>query len=432
MIVENRCGLVFHRVGTGKTRIALETFATLQQRLKWVNPCVSLVVCRRKAFMDWRQEIIKLGHDWNIVEDDLEMIRKKQNFLNRPTILLVSHAMLPKIWEYVLSYSYWVRMMIVDEGYLLKNPRAKMSRACNKIAKEVHVSVILSGSIMTARDPTDVYGQAFAINRHKHLANSLTGFRSEYLTKFTLRPKPGAYENILKKLSSITDVYFPTNNTRRIKEQVFTIPATKEQTAAFASLREWYELEDLGIELTNVLQVANKIQTISNGWVKDNDGNFISIKSNKPEHLLSVVEELREQGERVLIWCAFVHDVDMLRSYLPFATLQMSSQHDFDLDDWKSGKTTVAIATEASGSSINHFADTAYAIYFSMDAKWLNLQQSMGRTNRRSSQHSTCFYYYLQVEGSLDSRIYHLAKTSQRTEDKLVLLGELKHWLQNK
>ena len=64
-LVDARGGLILHRVGTGKTRIAIEVFATLQKELKWSPPCICLVICRRAAFNDWRNEIRKLSYDWH-------------------------------------------------------------------------------------------------------------------------------------------------------------------------------------------------------------------------------------------------------------------------------------------------------------------------------------------------------------------------------
>jgi hypothetical protein len=107
----------------------------------------------------------------------------------------------------------------------------------------------------------------------------------------------------------------------------------------------------------------------------------------------------------------------------------MLGGQDFDLERWRSGSVSVCLATEASGSSVNHFDQTAYAIYFSANYKWLDMQQSRGRTDRKSSRHSDVFYKYLQVEGSMDSHVYRSALASGEREARLIMQSGLKDWL---
>src|SRR5678816_1918843 len=56
-LVRSRGGIVWWKVGEGKTRIALFMFAALQNAYHWSLPSVCLVVCRRSAFFDWSDEI---------------------------------------------------------------------------------------------------------------------------------------------------------------------------------------------------------------------------------------------------------------------------------------------------------------------------------------------------------------------------------------
>ncbi len=433
-----RGGLVFWKVGTGKTRIGLEAFATLQKVYKWPNPCIVLVVCKPKCFYDWRQETIKLGLDWVVLENDYCPLPDEVliNMQAKPTMLLVSHAMLAKMAEH-LNRNPNIRCVIIDDGYLFKNPRAEKTKAANKLTLS-RKGILLSGSVMTQRDITDIYGQAFAVNQHRRIAPNLTKFRTNYLhcnmdSGYPIySPRKGSYANIINALGDAADFYFPPNAERKIHHQIITIPATDKQRKIFYDLKQWYEAMDYNLELENGLQVALHIQRAANGWILDDNGCFHLISNNKIQRTVELVDEIIAGGESCVIWCAFTRDVDLLAHEMPFATLQMSSRHPFDLDAWKAGKTKVCIATEASGVGVNHFEQTPYAIYFSMDWKWLDLQQSRGRTDRKSSKHLECFYYYLQTQGSLDRRIYNVATDSGNRELTLVKQGEIANWLKEK
>lgn len=435
-LVKSRGGLVLNRVGSGKTRTSIEIFATLQKELKWELPCVCLVVCRRLAFHDWRTEIRKIGYDWHIYEDEIGTLMPPERLLN-PCFLFLSEGMLAKK-GLELSKDRRIKFVILDEGYLYKNHKSAKGKAANTLTK-TKKSLILSGSVMTAKNLGDVWGIALAVNKHRAIAPCRTKFVEEYLhcdmsSPFpSYYPKPGAYKKLMDKIEFCTDVYFPANNKRKITEQIIRVPATPEQLRAFKELKSDYGSTELQLEFNSILAVTAKVQQIANGWVEDKNGRIRYIPSNKVEAVCAKIEELYECGERVVVWCAFRNDVALLASKLKFATLQMLGGQKFDTEAWATDRYRVCLATEASGSSVNHFANTPYAIYFSTNYKWLDLQQSMGRTDRgAASRHAECFYYFYQVEKSLDAFILHTAKTSGRKELTLIKHGEVNAWLKNK
>lgn len=439
-LVKSRGGLLFWKVGTGKTRVGIEIFATLQKVYKWPNPCICLFVCKPKCFHDIRKETVKIGFDCVILENDYEcpaQVRSQMD--NRPTLLLVSHAMLGKKLSY-LSQNKSIRMVLLDDGYLFKNPRSEKSKAAQRLTIDRR-AVLMSGSVMTQRDLTDIYGQAMAVNQHRRIAPNLTKFQTEYFNHMRagrdkgfpiMSPKKGSYERIVKALGDCVSFYFPVNSERKIHHQVVEVPATPEQTQMFEELREWYSVESLNVELDYALQVSQRVQQVSNGWIQGEHGNPINIPNNKVGRTIELVTEILAEGGRCIIYCAFRQDVKMLTDLLPFATLQMLGGQQFDLEAWQSGRFSVVVATEASAVGFNHFEQVPYAIYFSMDWAWLHLQQSRGRHDRRASKHKEVFYYYMQTQGGLDAKIYDMASGAGNRENTLVKIGEVKDWVQRK
>lgn len=437
-LVKSRGGLLFWKVGTGKTRVALEVFATLQKVYKWPNPCICLFVCKPKCFFDIRHETVKIGFDCIILENDYEVPEQVWGQMHtKPTLLLVSHAMLAKRLHY-LDRNRQIRMVLLDDGYLFKNPRVEKTKAANRLTVSRR-AVLMSGSVMTQQDTTDIYGQAFAVNQHRRIAPNLTKFRSAFFNHMRvggedkkwpiMSPRKGSYGEIVKALGDCANFYFPENSQRKVHHQIIEVPATPEQTKIFTELREWYSVDDLNLEFDYALQVSLNVQRVSNGWIKGEHGEPRIVKNHKVGRLIELVEDILAAGERCIIWCAFTRDVEMLKKLLPFATLQMSSHHKFNLTDWQSGRFPVVIATEASGVGFNHFEQVPYAIYFSMGWKWLDLQQSRGRNDRTASRHSEVFYYYLQTQGGLDADIYLTASRSEAAETKLIQWGMVKDWV---
>lgn len=429
-MVHNRGGLVWWRVGEGKTRIALYTFACLQNIYRWSLPSICLVICRRRAFYDWTEEIRRLWPDASVYPDQVPVYPPG----GAPVFLLVSHAEVSKRLE-ALSDNKLIRFVVLDELWLYANHKSTRSKGVYKLTVG-RKAVGLSGTVMKARDTTEVFCQAKAVQKHRWLASTLTKFKEEFQTTdpWALNKewgktitKPGAYPEIMRRLNTAVDVYFP-KSTRLIHEQYHTIPATPQQLKHFRDLKDEYYLPEFDMEFDHAITTSIKAQQISNGWLKVDDDDYRRIPSNKPGKLEDELSDILKSGARAVVWCAFRYDVKMLAKLLPFASMQMLGGSDFDVDRWHNDSVRLCLATEASGSSVNYFQDTPYALYFSSNAKWLDMQQSRGRTDRKSSRHKSCFYKYLQVAGSLDSHIFNCAMASGRAERKLLTAG-VKNWL---
>lgn len=449
-IVRSRGGIAWWKPGAGKTRIGIKWFDEMRKIYKNEFPCVCMVALKRTAFIDFRLELGKLDYDCVILEDDLDDIPQLTQIamLQKPTLLLISSAMLTKSVPSLLV-DRRVKYGILDELHMFKNPTAIRSKAAQKFSLN-RKTIGLSGSIMTKNNIEDVYGQLQAVQKHRYVAANMTDFRDKFLNmkmkelksghKYPWRfPKAGAYRRIMDLCKDCVHVYDPPKGARKVEIQILSVPATKQQIKAFADLRKWMEVELQDgriIEYNSKLEVALKIQQIANGWLGHDGMVQMRVPTNKLEVLGDKLEEIIAAGERAIVWCAFRLDIVELEKYLisrGIATLQFMHGTPFDRERWDNGEAKITLATEAMGVSVNHFEQVPYAFYFSQDYHWLHLQQSMARTNRFSSKHKTCFYYFLQVEGSLDDHIFRDVKSAEEWENRLVNIGEsLTRWLSTK
>ena len=442
-------GALWWRVGTGKTRVLLSIFAMIAKS-DADREHNFVVVCRRAAFYDWISEVKKLGLDWNTYAVD-ELTHHYRSLPFRTTVFFVSHGMLSrKTGDQLLEVASTITSIGFDEGFLFKNPSTKHTKIANRLSTRIGYPYVLSGSIMTARDLTDVFGQLYAINRHTVLGRTLTEFRSRYMTSLQVEaypiliPKKKAMTKVAVKVRAVSSVYFPKDGQREILQSVQNVPASLMQLKLFKQLKqEWSVVlkgEDGKEEIQdfkNAPTLIVKAQQISDGWLKAKGGASIKIDSPKLEMLVDKVKELITCGEKqIIIWCAFRHSVERVLQRLqnekklvdPRGIIGMHGSLPFDTSSWsKHGR--IAVATCASGSSVNHFSQCAYAIYYSQDFKWLNLQQSMGRTDRHDSTHSKCYYHFLHTKSSLDRFIYRAVQASRKAETELIDYAKLKQWI---
>jgi len=429
-------GIIWMRVGDGKTRVALMAAMDIAQDS---GHKIIIVICRRAAFYDWQQEIATLQLDV-----DVEEIENYVGFNKRISIVLVSDGMLlnSTVQQTIMSMFAEgdVGAICVDELWLFKNPKAKKHLAL-RVFTEVVPTIGLSGSVMTARDLVDIFGQVAAVGRMKQLAHSLTRFRETYQTGiqgafFSWYPKPGAYKAIMAKIEPFVYVHMPPTTQRKMRVNILKVLPTKQQKALIKELKETAAIEGK-FELVNMANIITKAQQISNGWIKDDQDGYEYIPSAKVDRCVALVDEILEQNEteKVVIWCAFRQDILRLippLSELGFKIATLQSGTEFNTKLWAKKDCRICLATEASGTSVNHFAQCQYGIYFSQDFKWTSLQQSQGRHTRRSSLHETAYFTFLHTEKSLDAQVFYTVRTSASSESSFVKQMGILEWLKER
>lgn len=424
-MIAPECPNVFvcwHKQGTGKTRLALFAFEN-----SGFNDLICVV--RRISFDDWIEEIEKCGLDYLVYTDDytptgckrLPKSRWTKEMIGPKRVLLVSGGSLHKLPQHFPKG----QMLCVDELYLYANPKAKRSKQLQRISLFCSARLGLSGTLMPSQDNITIYGQMMALQGEKVLARTATDFRTKYQLIARGRfgkeylNKPTADADIKKVLHPYCSVYFPPTPPQRI--QILTVTKTPEQARQIKELKKDYELN--GREYKYALQIVNVVNGISNGWFINSERDLVYLQSIKIEKLLALLGELLASGECVVVWCAYHADIsriagELLDAKIPF--LKFTASDEWQRGVWETGIPKVVLATEANGASVNHFRDVKYAIYFSINFKLLDLQQSMMRHERKDSKHRGAYYYFLQTKGTLDARTYTLVNQSDLKEKQLI------------
>lgn len=438
LVAENG-GIVWMRVGEGKTRPALLAASEIASR---VCAPVILIVARRAAFYDWKAEVATLQLGVDLIEAE----EWDRGSFDKQTIMLVSEgkifAPLTQDMIRILHQQGVIGCIVLDELWLYKNPQSQKNKAARRWT-ELHPAIGLSGSIMTARDIVDIYGQVAAVGRGRKLASNLTAYRQIYQIGVnnpssrggypSWHPKPGAYQKIMDKISPFTHIHMPDVARVKTKVELIKVPATKQQLEYIRELKETAAIEGM-FELKNTANIITKAQQISDGWLKG-EGGVDWLESGKLQRLELLLEEIMQTEYKVVVWCAFREDINrIMPSALRFskqvATLQ--SKDKFDIVQWQRDECRICLATEASGSSVNHFAQVPYAIYYSQDTKWHSLQQSSGRHTRRSSEHDTAYNLFLHTDKSLDAQVYFTVRQSYNSEKSFIQRMAVKQWVEAK
>lgn len=292
---------------------------------------------------------------------------------------------------------------------------------------------------MPAGDNFAVWGQTCALGFETRLSRNATRFRSEFQTSTTIdfkngrapcllfKNKPGWKERAFERIAEHIDVQFPEKLSRTI-EKITTVPTTKEQQSLIQGLVDnfFMEIEGREFDLSYTFQTTTKIRGILNGWVEIEPGRLHVVKSEKVTTIVDQLRELHACREQCIVWCAFRNDIKHLTSLLDFASLQMVGGRPFDTAAWHRKDAYIVLATLGSGSSINHFAQTPYAKFFSLTYKSLDLGQAKGRTDRRNTR-GDAFYEFIQCAHSLDGEIFRHNQKIGNTETDFIRSAQI--WL---
>lgn len=406
--------IAWWKMGTGKTRLALAAFDA-----SGFDDCI--IVCRRISFGDWmdEMEIVQLNVNcWEDSYDPKKLVKLAHNKTPSRRVLFLSAGDLKNIPVNFPKGAF----LIVDELYLFSNAKSKRSKLLRQMSLCCSARLGLSGTIMPARNNLSIFGQLSSLNAHHPLASGSTEFITRYQVRSrgrfgqTTVNKPGSNEKIQALIADRVDCYFPESRPTRI--QIVKVDKTLQQNQAVKKLKELYEWENKTYKY--VLQIVHVINGISNGWFINENGILLSYKSTKIERLQTLLDDLVVADERVVVWCSYHNDISRIASELKHPYLEFSARVPFDSARWESGKVNIVLATEANGASVNHFKHVKYAIYFSINYKLLDLEQSMARHERKGSSHDGAHYYFLQTRGTNDSRAYELVKSSKSSEEQLV------------
>lgn len=422
-------GIVYYKMGEGKSRIALGIYDLKHYK----PPSILLIVCRRKAFDTWRAEILKVGFNCLIREFPKETGYSKI----KPTVWLLSHAMLHKVYKVLNQYP--IECIVHDELYLYSNPKSLLSRAASDLRNYFKNSlpiIGLSGTLMSKADNLAIYSQAASVGVHTRLAHSVTAFRDKYQRFFKVDfgygdtrqyvNRPESFANIRRRLLPCCDFFFPKKSSREVSTTDIQVGLSPKQEQYIRQLKSEYylEVEGLGIqmELRSTIELVHRVSQISNGYLPDGKGGIVTFPSPKLDAVINRVEEIVATGIRCVVWCYYPDDIERIKMEATFKTLQMSGRHEFDSKLWATGKIPVVLATVGTGASINDFSQVQHAVYFSHSYKLLDLEQSRARTDRKDSEHTTAYYNHYLSKGTFDSEIIKAARDSEMTQNKFIKL----------
>ena len=424
----NEAGL-FLDMGMGKT---ITTLTAIKQ-LAWDIDRVLIIAPKRPAIDTWPEELEKWDHlqgmDYAVAVGSAaqrDAALKQHAFItiiNRENVVWLVERLKKERWPF--------DCIVIDELSSFKSSKSKRFRALKRIRPFVRRVIGLTGT-PSANGYLDLWAEAYMLDGGKALGRTLTGYRDQYFTPgrrngmviYDWNLRPGAKEQILERLSPIcvsmkSEDYLDLKEMHTVERPVKLSDKTMKKYQRMEK-DMLLEVDGETIDAVNAAALTTKLLQISSGAVYDENGHPALVHEEKLEALDQIIEEA--EGENVLVFYAYRHELDRLRQRYPEA---VDIKEKDAIRRWKAGKIRILLAHPASaGHGLNLQSGGHISVWYSLTTS-LELYQQACKRLHRQGQTRPVINYVLLSRGTYDEVVYY--QILQRKEkDQNGVLAALK------
>ena len=319
----------FMEMGTGKSKVLLDNMAMLYDKGK-ING--ALIIAPKGVYKNW--------YDSEIPEHMVKHINKKvvlwQALINQKQqdkldtlfkpevdlhILLMNVEALSTKKGTAFAHKFLVShntLIAVDESTTIKNPSAKRTKNILALSKLSKYRRILTGSPVT-KSPLDLYTQCVFLDECLLDYSSYYAFRTRYAVMRSANFGGRSVQIVVgyRNLDELAEKLKPFSH-RVLKDDCLDLPKktfmkrivqlTPDQNKIYLQMKQTALAEMNGKRITTatVLTQLMRLQQITCGHFKADDGTTQKIANNRIDELIDVLYEI--EGKTV-IWAHWQNDV---------------------------------------------------------------------------------------------------------------------------
>lgn len=214
-------------------------------------------------------------------------------------------------------------MMLLDESHMIKTPNSVTGRNIRPLAASWHYRLLMTGTPVTNPDQVDaVYGQWTFVN---------PDIRDKWPTARDFREHFGEWTNV----KGYPELIRPRNQyelNQYIQSDVITmvgpgepVPVRKITYPVPSHVMDWHKtmlkkgvIEIAGRDVVglNPLTRLLRMRMLVAGWVKDDEGNSMTVGSAARARLVALGKVLKRCDGKIIIACTHLHEVKLVKRYL--------------------------------------------------------------------------------------------------------------------
>ena len=337
---ERNAFALFMEMGTGKTKVAIDTLGALYETGRVE---AALVIAPKGVYANWvNKEIPQHLPDrierkvvlWqpNVTQKFKAELRdvatRKASGVLR-IFVMNTEALSTKKGKDVANRFLDLNQdsfVVVDESTSIKNRSAQRTKNIIALGKKAKYRRILTGSPIT-KNPMDLFSQCGFLGAKLLGFDSYYAFQGRYAQLQSRKFGARSFQQIvgyrnLNELNKKLDCF----SHRVLKEDCLDLPdkiytqrtveLTKEQKNAYEQMKQFAlaMLERGELSTTqSVLTQIMRLQEICCGHLRTDDGEIQALPSNRMNEMLEVISEMMG---KVIIWASYVYDIQAIEQTL--------------------------------------------------------------------------------------------------------------------
>ena len=448
----------FMEMGTGKSKVLLDNIAMLYDAGK-IDAV--LIIAPKGVYKNWYDSEIPIhmvNHVqrkmvlWQAVinqkqQQKLDTLFKSETDLH--ILIMNVEAFSTKkgldfASKFLLSHK---ALVAVDESTTIKNPGAMRTKNILRLSNMSKYRRILTGSPVT-KSPLDLYTQCLFLDPYLLDFSSYYAFRNRYAEMRTANFGGRSIQIVAgyKNLPELAKTLKPFSY-RILKDDCLDLPPktfmkrviqlTPEQKKVYAQMKSMALAEMNGKMVTtvNVITQLMRLQQITCGHFKADDGSMQEIKNNRITELMDLLEEVEGKA---IIWAHWRHDIATIVREIEkeYPGSVMTYYGDTTSDDRQKAikeiqnpesKVRFLVGTPQTGGYGITLTGASTMIYYSNGYDLEKRQQSEARIDR-IGQEKPMTYIDILAEDTIDEKIVKALRKKVNIATE-IMGEELKAWI---
>ena len=375
-------------MGTGKSKVAIDLMDAQDYRRV-------LILCPLSVVAGvWPGELTKHSRaPWTVLPLAHGSVKDKQA---QAEMALASAERVAVVINYESAwrepFGSWAKkqkwdLVVMDESHRCKSPGGVASRYCSRLSDRIPQRLALTGTPMP-HSPLDIYAQYRALDKGIY-GTSYFRFKSRYAVMggWSNQQVVGYrhQEELQEKFYSIAyrveaaDVLdlpplLTVNRMCELAPQARKLYRTLERD--FIA-----DLDEGRITAVNALSQLLRLQQVTSGYARTEDGRDVEVDTTKAELLADLLEDMGK--EPVVVFARFKHDLQVVHraaGKLERPSYEISGERK-ELSLWNEEGGVLAVQIQSGGLGID-LTKARYAVYYSLGFSLGDYLQSRARLHR--------------------------------------------------
>lgn len=407
--------------GTGKTltSIAAAGRGYLSGKVKRL-----IILCPSSVMSVWPMEFDKYADfpfECKVLEGTREKRIKQLNSFETEESLKVAVINFESSWRLLDELLSWnADMIIADEAQRIKGHNTSQSKAAHKLGDKAKYKLALTGtpiqnspldfwSIYRFIDKT-VFGTSFYAFKNKYAV--MGGYGNYQIV---------SYKNLDELTQKAHSIAFRVTKKEALDlpeeiDELLYIDLEAKARKIYESVRieSYAEIENGEVTAANILTKLLRLQQITGGFLKTDDGIETKVSTAKLDILKDKLDDLLSENKKAVIFAKFTSEIRTIEALIKdclkvnyiiiSGETPIKQRGDIIKSFQEDEQIKICIAQlQTAGVGITlHSADTA--VFYSLDYNYANFEQAKSRIHR-IGQKNNCTYIYLIAKGTIDEKI---------------------------